>query len=89
MAYFKDLYRYKRVKRYDAYKTKNDIRKGQGHDYSESLFQQNLSGHIFRSPYVEFFLSFLNDYFTNIIGRIKTLDNWKNFTVNENDKNRR
>ena len=86
---FRDLYNYKRVKRYDATKSKHDFRENQGNDYADELFQINLSDHIFRSPYVNYFLEFMNDYFYNIIGKIKTLDNWKNFTVKPDDKNRK
>jgi hypothetical protein len=86
---FKDLYRYKRVKIYDTKKSKHDNRLNGGYDYKDELMQMNLSEHIFRSEYVRFFLEFINDYFYNVIGRIKTLDNWKNFTVKPEDKNRR
>ena len=86
---FKNLYNYKAVKRYDATKAKHDFRENLGNDYADELFQTNLSDHIFRSPYVNYFLEFMNDYFYNIISRIKTLDNWKNFTVKPDDKNRR
>ena len=86
---FKDLYKYKRVKIYDAKKSRHDGRLHQGHEYKDALMHMNLSEHIFRSEYVRLFLEFINDYFYNIISRIKTLDNWKNFTVKPEDKNRR
>ena len=86
---FKDLERYKRIKRYDVFKSKNDERLNNGFDYREVLFQNSLSKHIFRNVLVSYFVDFLTDYFTNIIEHVKYFDNFKNFTVKSGDKNRR
>ena len=86
---FKALQRYKRIKRYDVYKSKNDERLNNGFDYSDLIFENMVSEHIYRNVIISYFIEFLTDYFFNIIEHVKYFDNFKNFTVKPKDKNRR
>jgi len=87
MNLFQDLFKYRLVKLYDAKKTRKDKRLNLGHDYRENLLNRNLSGHIQRNDIVKTFLLFMNDYFYRVIGSIKNLQGYKNYTIKKDDTN--
>lgn len=84
---FKDLLKYKLVNLYSSSKTRKDNRLHLGFDYSNKLMQRNLSSHILRNQTILDFIGFLNDYLFNLIGGIKSLQQWKNYTVKKDDRN--
>ena len=87
MNLFQDLFKYRLVKLYDAKKTRKDKRLNLGYDYRENLLNRNLSGHIQRNDIVKTFLLFMNDYFYKVIGSIKNLQGYKNYTIKKDDTN--
>jgi len=84
---YKDLLKYKLKNLYSGAKTRKNDLKNQGFDYSESLMQRNLSGHILRNQTMGDFISFINDYLNEIINSVKKLQQWKNFTVKKDNTN--
>jgi len=84
---FKNLLKYKLKNLYSGAKTRKDNRLNTGHDYSNSLMQNNLSRHILRNQTMTDFISFLNDYLTHILDSVKSLQQWKNYTVKKDNKN--
>ena len=84
---FDNLFGYKKVNLYDAAKTRKDDRFYGPFDYKHRLMQRSLSRHLLRNSTIQSFLIFLNDYFFNIIVGIRTLKNYKNYTVKKDDPN--
>jgi hypothetical protein len=87
MGLYDDLFRYKGDKRYDYQKSRKDNRLNLGYDYSEDLIRNNISKHIFRNETIRDFIDFCTDYYMNTIRQIRKMKNWKNFTVDNDDKN--
>lgn len=84
---YKDLLKYKLKNLYSGAKTRKDNLLNKGFDYSDSLMQRNLSGHITRNQTISDFISFINDYLSEIINAVKRLQQWKNFTVKKDNTN--
>jgi hypothetical protein len=84
---FDNLFNYKRVKLYDAQKTRKDDRYYQPFDYKDSLITKNVSRHLLRNATLTAFMVFVNDYLFNIIIGIRSLKNYKNYTVKKDDPN--
>tara|TARA_B000000441_G_C21719541_1_gene338179 strand:- start:334 stop:603 length:270 start_codon:yes stop_codon:yes gene_type:complete len=87
MSLFKDLYKYKRIRKYDVKKEFRDERLYLGYDYSQNLIKNSISKHILRNETVKDFIEFCTDYYMNTIKQIRSMKNWKNFTVKKEDKN--
>lgn len=86
MNLFQDLLKYKLVKLYDIKKARKDNRLNLGHDYKDTLMNDNVSSHIQRNDTMFTFLSFINDYLYNTISAVRYLKVYKNFTVKKDDK---
>ena len=89
MNLFQGLYKYRLKKRYDVAKSRRDHRLNLGRDYSEDLIQKMTSNHIMRSDTMRTFSLFINDFIYQILGPIKTLNIWKNYTVKKDDRHTR
>jgi len=86
MALFQDLYKYRLKKLYDTKKTRKDNRLNLGHDYKDTLLNDNLSSHIQRNDTMYTFIGFINDYLYNLIKSVKYLKVYKNYTVKKYDE---
>jgi hypothetical protein len=84
---FKDLLKYKLKNLYSGAKSRKDNRLNTGFDYSSSLMQNNLARHILRNQTLIDFVSFINDYLSQLINAVKNLQQWKNYTVKKDDNN--
>lgn len=80
------LFRYKRPKRYQEVKLRKDKKLYLGYDYSRTILKNSMSSHILRNPTVDTFVSFIQDYYMNTIRQIRIMKNWKNITVEKDDK---
>jgi hypothetical protein len=80
------LFRYKRPNRYKEVKTRKDKKLYLGYDYSRTILKNAVSSHILRNPVVNTFVSFIQDYYMNTIRQIRIMKNWKNITVEKDDK---
>ena len=87
MNLFANLFKYKLVRLYKYEKTRKDNRLNLGHDYKSNLLNNSLSKYIQRNDTMNTFILFLNDFFYEVIGSIKTLHNYKNYTVKKDDRN--
>lgn len=87
MDLLNNLFGYKKVKLYDQRKTRKDERLNQPYDYSKTLMQNSLSRHILRNRMISQFLYFLNDYLFEVSKGIRTLKNYKNYTVDKDNFN--
>jgi hypothetical protein len=85
MNLFQDLFKYRLVKLYDYKKSRKDNRLNLGHDYKDNLLNNSLSKHIQRNDLMRTFILFLNDYFYKVIGSIKNLQGYKNYTIKKDD----
>jgi len=84
---FDNLFGYKKVKLYDATKTRKDTRYYQPFNYKDSLIERNVSRHLLRNATLRAFMIFVNDYLYNVIIGIRSLKNYKNYTVKKDDPN--
>jgi hypothetical protein len=84
---FDNLFGYKKVKLYDSVKTRSDVRLNAPNNYKDSLMERSLSRHLLRNATVRAFLIFVNDYIYEIMGGIRHLKNFKNYTVKKDDTN--
>jgi len=85
MNLFQDLFKYKLEKLYSYKKTRKDNRLNLGYDYKDRLLNDNLSQHLQRNDIIRTFLLFMNDYFYKVIGSIKNLQGYKNYTIKKDD----
>lgn len=84
---FDNLFGYKKVKLYDSVKTRSDVRLYAPNNYKDNLMEKNLSRHLLRNATVRAFLIFVNDYIYELMGGIRHLKNFKNYTVKKDDTN--
>ena len=80
------LKKYKTPKKYSVKKSRKDDKKYLGYDYSNTIIKNSVSSHILRNDTVNRFISFIQDYFMNTIKQIRIMKNWKNYTVEKDDK---
>jgi len=85
MNLFQDLFKYKLERLYDYKKTRKDNRLNLGYDYKDRLLNDNISQHLQRNDIIQTFLLFMNDYFYRVIGSIKNLQGYKNYTIKKDD----
>lgn len=85
MNLFQDLFKYRLVKLYDYKKSRKDNRLNLGNNYKDNLLNNSLSPHIQRNDIIKTFLLFMNDYFYRVIGSIKNLHGYKNYTIKKDD----
>ena len=84
---FENLFGYKKVNIYDAAKTRKDRRYYLPFNYKDTLIDRNVSRHLMRNATLRAFMIFVNDYLYNITVGIKSLKNYKNYTVKKDDSN--
>lgn len=93
MGLFDNLFGYKRIKRYDAAKTRKDERLHTGYNYNSlppsEFIGRALSGHIQRNETMQHFLIFLEDGIKNLLKGTRYLKNYKNYTVKKDDNQTR
>tara|TARA_Y100000766_G_C18674506_1_gene491654 strand:+ start:81 stop:344 length:264 start_codon:yes stop_codon:yes gene_type:complete len=80
------LFKYKQPKRYAEIKRRKDSKMYLGYDYSKTLLKNAISQHILRNETMGIFVSFIQDYYMNTIKQIRIMKNWKNITVEKDDK---
>lgn len=81
MSLYKDLYKYKLVKKYDLTKTMNDLRKNEGRDYTDNLLKNSLSEHIQRKDTMRDFIGFIQDIFVERVKAVTRLKLFKAFAM--------
>ena len=79
----KDLKKYKKVSLYRIARTKGEERKNLGFDYRESLLERTTSSHLRRNDNIRTFLTFVNDYFVNLIRAVKWIQIHRVYTVDK------
>jgi hypothetical protein len=77
----KGLKKYKKKSLYKVARTAGEQRKNLGFDYREVIMKKTTSKHLQRNPTVDTFLSFLTDYFTNLIRGVKWIQIHRVYTV--------
>jgi len=91
MGLFTNLFNYRQRRRYDSVKSRKDDRLHTGFNYDDELapgefISRSLSGHIQRNQTMQHFLIFLDDALKNLLKGARYLNNFKNYTVDENTK---
>lgn len=81
MSLYKDLYKYKLIKKYDLTKSMNDLRRNEGRDYSDNLLKNSLSNHIQRKDTMRDFIGFLQDVFVENVKTVTKLKLFKAFAM--------
>lgn len=94
MGLFTNLFSYRKRRRYDSAKFRKDDRLHTGYNYDDELgpgdmLGRSLSGHIQRNQTIQHFLIFLDDSVKNLLKGVRYLNNFKNYTVDENTKKTR
>ena len=93
MGLFTNLFGYKRTRRYDLHKSRKDSRLNSGFIYDDlepgGFIGRSLPGHIQRNQTMQHFLIFLDDNLKNILKAVRHFKNYKNYTVQEDDKQTR
>lgn len=79
--------RYKRKRLYNITEKYGEKRKYTGYDYSEKLMSNLVSDHLNRNTRINVFLSFLTDFFVNLINGVKWIQIHRTYTVNKNYEN--
>jgi hypothetical protein len=77
------LKNYKKKSLYREARTRGEERKNVGFDYREKLMDKTTSFHLRRNPTTNTFLTFLTDYFTNIIKGVKWIQLHRVYTVDK------
>ena len=81
MSLYKDLYKYKLIKKYNLTKSMNDLRRNEGRDYSNDLLKNSLSKHIQRKDTMRDFISFIQDVFVENVKNVTKLKLFKAFAM--------
>lgn len=81
MSLYKDLYKYKLIKKYDLTKSMNDLRRNEGRDYSDNLLKNSLSNHIQRKDTMRDFINFIQDVFVENVKTVTKLKLFKAFAM--------
>jgi hypothetical protein len=80
---FKDLKKYKKQSLYKIARLKGEQRKNLGYNYTETLMDKTLSGHTTRNSTIDGFLTFITDYFVNLIKAVKWVQIHRVYTVDK------
>lgn len=81
MSIYKDLYKYKLIKKYSITKSMNDLRRNEGRDYSNDLLKNSLSPHIQRKDIMRDFIGFIQDIFVDNVKTVTRLKLFKAFAM--------
>ena len=81
MSLYKDLYKYKLIKKYSLTKSMNDLRRNEGRDYSKDLLKNSLSSHIQRKDIMRDFIGFIQDVFVENVKAVTKLKLFKAFAT--------
>lgn len=79
----KNLKTYKKKSLYKIARTSGEERKNLGYNYSENIMAKTTSSHLRRNSKINNFLSFLTDYFANIIKGVKWIQIHRVYTVDK------
>jgi len=79
----KGLKNYKKQSLYRTARTKGEVRDNIGFDFSEQLLTRTTSPHIRRNQNISTFLTFLNDYLSNLIRAVKWIQVHRVYTVDK------
>jgi hypothetical protein len=74
---------YKKQSLYKIALTKGEHRKNLGYDYTKTLMEKTVSKHTSRNPIIEGFLSYITDYFVNLIRAVKWVQIHRVYTVDK------
>ena len=80
---FSGLKKYKKKSLYREARTRGERRENLGFDYREEIMNKTTSKHLNRNSTANGFLSFLTDYFSNIIGGVKWIQIHRVYTVDK------
>ena len=79
----KGFKKYKKKSLYKEARTRGEERKNLGFDYKEHLMEKTTSRHLRRNPTANTFLTFMTDYFANIIRGVKWIQIHRVYTVDK------
>lgn len=83
---FKDLFKVRRKKNYDARLTVMDDRKNLGNDYRKNVLKNSISKYIQRNNVMNDFVMFIQHSIADLIDAVSTVRVYKSFTIKKNDK---
>lgn len=79
----KDLKKYKKKSLYKIARTSGEQRKNIGFDYRKSIMNRTTSEHLRRNETASTFMTFLTDYFANLIRGVKWIQLHRVYTVDK------
>jgi hypothetical protein len=77
------LKKYKKKSLYRTARTKGEVRDNIGFDFSEQLLARTTSPYLRRNKNISTFLTFLNDYLSNLIRAVKWIQIHRVYTVDK------
>lgn len=78
-----NLKSYKKESLYKIALTKGEQRKNLGYNFKETLMEKTLSKHIVRNKTITGVLSYITDYFVNLIKAVKWIQIHRVYTVDK------
>jgi len=90
MNIFKNILFYKREKLYSKTKVRKTSLKNNGYNYKDTSFMaKSTSKHIQRNDILYNFMMFIDDTIKVLLGSVRHLKRFKNFTVKKDDNSTR
>lgn len=83
---FKDLFKVRRKKNYDARLTVMDDRKNLGNDYRGNVLKNSISNYILRNDVMNDFVMMVQHVIADLIDSVSSIKVYKSYTVKKNDK---
>lgn len=79
----KNLKKYKKTSLYRVARTRGEQRDNIGFDYADSIMERTTSTHLRRNENINTFMTFLSDYFVNLIRAVKWIQIHRVYTVDK------
>jgi hypothetical protein len=79
----KNLKKYKKTSLYRVARTRGEQRDNIGFDYTGSIMERTTSTHLRRNENINTFMTFLGDYFENLIRAVKWIQIHRVYTVDK------
>jgi len=83
---FKELFKVRRKRNYDARLTVMDDRKNLSNDYRTNMLKNALSKYIQRNDVMNDFIMMVQHVLADMVDSVSTLKVYKSYTVKKNDK---
>jgi hypothetical protein len=79
----KNLKKYKKTSLYRVARTRGEQRDNIGFDFADSIMERTTSTHLRRNENISTFMTFLSDYFANLIRAVKWVQIHRVYTVDK------